>query len=812
MADFVAVIRRTVDGLTENVPERRAKVYEKARGAVRRQLENMKPQPTEDMINRQLAKLELAIEQVEEEHAEALPALDETPAAPVVEEPAAIAAEPERFSEPEPEPEPVSYEPEPVAYAPEPVPYAPEPVAHEPEPAVAEVPTYAAPVYETETPAAEVYTDPFGDVAQREETATDPVAYEEQAEDVHETQAVAAPLAEPEPVAEAPAERQDALWPEAEDSFPAREEPALPERLAPVYEAELLFERPTSGQDDPRLSLFPIAEPAPVEPADDDVFAHAFSEKKLPPKQVRVIEPDAFAPVEQASEWELPEWSDAKAAPRAAEPAETVSRAPIDVPVDDLLSGEYDVDPILATAAAVPPAAASADLVVDPGANAAEQPDWGWPLDPNVQQKEATTPDRGWDHIDELVAELPPARGVGSERLTARQATPASEEAAPAAVRTRSYRAEPRPARFTLRSLSIAAAAILLVGGGAYGYWIYREPVNGYIQTTLAGLMAPAPETTQPSTTETQTTNPATTPATTTETATGTEPAATTETEVAAVDPGITKFTQRLNADGTEIDAGPATVAGDGAVDEEGKSVSGQTETGQPVETALSNQATTPPVTPEETEAEVPATDPTTTPAVPTQVVPAGGQKMFLYEERLGQAAPTAIEGNAVWTLVEESPGGDAKPEPVIQAQISVPERGLTALMTIKRNADSSLPASHLIEIVFSLPPDFEGGSIDSVQRVAMKRTEQDRGDALIAVPAKITEDFHMIALNDFPEAVTNNVELLRSRAWIDIPLTYRNGRRALLTLEKGPEGTDAFTKAISAWSVLAPETPTAVQ
>ena len=38
MADFVAVIRRTVDGLSDNVPEMRAKVYEKARGAVRRQL------------------------------------------------------------------------------------------------------------------------------------------------------------------------------------------------------------------------------------------------------------------------------------------------------------------------------------------------------------------------------------------------------------------------------------------------------------------------------------------------------------------------------------------------------------------------------------------------------------------------------------------------------------------------------------------------------------------------------------------------------------------------------------------------------
>lgn len=173
---------------------------------------------------------------------------------------------------------------------------------------------------------------------------------------------------------------------------------------------------------------------------------------------------------------------------------------------------------------------------------------------------------------------------------------------------------------------------------------------------------------------------------------------------------------------------------------------------------------------------------------------------MFLYEERLGQSSPTAIPGTVAWSIKEESPGGDAKPEPAIQAQITVPDRGLTALMTIKRNADPSLPASHVIEFVFSLPESFEGGAIDGVQRVSMKRTEQDRGDPLIAVPAKITDDFHMIALNDFAEAVSNNTELLRSRSWIDIPITYRNGRRALLTLEKGQGGADAFNKALQAW------------
>ena len=103
MADFVAVIRRTVDGLSDNVPEMRAKVYEKARGAVRRQLESMKPRPSDEMIERQMVKLEAAINEVESDHAEALPALEDQPVDAVAEgvavEPADAAVETATVSE-----------------------------------------------------------------------------------------------------------------------------------------------------------------------------------------------------------------------------------------------------------------------------------------------------------------------------------------------------------------------------------------------------------------------------------------------------------------------------------------------------------------------------------------------------------------------------------------------------------------------------------------------------------------------------------------------------------------------------------------
>ena len=93
MADFVAVIRRAVDGLSDNNAEMRQKVYEKARGAVRRQLESMNPRPSDELVTRQLDKLEAAINSVEGDHAEALPAEDVSP------EPVEDAVQPEPAAE-----------------------------------------------------------------------------------------------------------------------------------------------------------------------------------------------------------------------------------------------------------------------------------------------------------------------------------------------------------------------------------------------------------------------------------------------------------------------------------------------------------------------------------------------------------------------------------------------------------------------------------------------------------------------------------------------------------------------------------------
>ena len=273
------------------------------------------------------------------------------------------------------------------------------------------------------------------------------------------------------------------------------------------------------------------------------------------------------------------------------------------------------------------------------------------------------------------------------------------------------------------------------------------------------------------------------------------EPAAAEEQRVAAAEPndagpvsdgvaaeGSDKFTQRLLPGGDEVDEGPA---GDEPSVGEGTSVASATTTPPGEERAPAAGA--------EGGDKQPAT------AGGEQQV-AVGQKAIYYEERTNVADGSAATGSAVWSLVQESPGGDLPPEPAIRAEISVPDRDVNMRLTIRRNGDPTLPASHIVEMIFLTPENFEGGGIDNVLRIAFKESEEKAGSPLLGIPAKIADGFFLIALSDVTEEARQNITVMRNQNWIDIPIVYRSGRRALVTFDKGIPGEKVFDEALKAW------------
>jgi hypothetical protein len=206
---------------------------------------------------------------------------------------------------------------------------------------------------------------------------------------------------------------------------------------------------------------------------------------------------------------------------------------------------------------------------------------------------------------------------------------------------------------------------------------------------------------------------------------------------------------------------------------------------------------------------------PTQKPKIPDRLDPSGlqqqpadspggqnaavAQRVVLYEEDPADPQGKRLVGSAIWRTETLAGAPGQPPEVAIRADVEIPERRLTMTWSLRRNVDKS-PASHTVEIMFKLPADFPSGGIANVPGILMKQTEQTRGVPLAGVAVKVTNGYFLIGLSGVDGDRERNLQLLKDRAWLDIPVVYGNSRRAILALEKGTPGERAFADAFKAW------------
>jgi hypothetical protein len=82
-----------------------------------------------------------------------------------------------------------------------------------------------------------------------------------------------------------------------------------------------------------------------------------------------------------------------------------------------------------------------------------------------------------------------------------------------------------------------------------------------------------------------------------------------------------------------------------------------------------------------------------------------------------------------------------------------------------------------------------------------MKQTEQTRGVPLAGLAVKVTTGFFLLGLSAVEADMARNMQLLKERLWFDIPIVYTDGKRAILAVEKGNPGQQAFNDAFSTWT-----------
>lgn len=194
---------------------------------------------------------------------------------------------------------------------------------------------------------------------------------------------------------------------------------------------------------------------------------------------------------------------------------------------------------------------------------------------------------------------------------------------------------------------------------------------------------------------------------------------------------------------------------------------------------------------------------PTPPPADTTPAVPVAQRSAILI------AAPTqdnpqnvqTYVGAVVWRSDSISRGPGQPPSHAVRADIDIPDAKFSAVMTIEKNTDSTLPASHTVTWRFQRGDESPVPEIAETDTLQMRDDSSPQVDPMAGARARITSNIFIIALASGEMLAKRNMDLLEKKGWFDLPLRTADNRLAKITVEKGGPGDRVIREALARWA-----------
>jgi hypothetical protein len=192
--------------------------------------------------------------------------------------------------------------------------------------------------------------------------------------------------------------------------------------------------------------------------------------------------------------------------------------------------------------------------------------------------------------------------------------------------------------------------------------------------------------------------------------------------------------------------------------------------------------------------------------AAPKTAPPPDAQRVMLYEEDPSDPNGKSYQGWAVWRA---EPGQSGNPaDAAIICQIAVPDRPMAVTLTIRRNLDRSLPASHTVDVKFDIPSNSPTQGVLDVAGIMMKPNEEASGQQLSGIRVKVSKDLFLVGLSAIESDTQQNMQILKDRPWLGVPFVYGSSNRAVLSIEKGETGSKIISDTLAQWGPTATPAP----
>jgi len=190
-----------------------------------------------------------------------------------------------------------------------------------------------------------------------------------------------------------------------------------------------------------------------------------------------------------------------------------------------------------------------------------------------------------------------------------------------------------------------------------------------------------------------------------------------------------------------------------------------------------------------------PATAPQNAPGAPT---PSAGRAAMLVASADNPQKPVVSLGSTVWSLLPPAPGQPATV--AVKADADIPDLKMHATMTLRKNTDPTLQATHTIDLKFSFADGAPITGFKDVGLPQMRKEDSTAAETLTSVKVKISDVYFLIALAKGDQDTARNLDLIQTRAWFDFPLLLNDNRIAKVVFQKSPEGEAMLAKAFDAW------------
>jgi hypothetical protein len=170
---------------------------------------------------------------------------------------------------------------------------------------------------------------------------------------------------------------------------------------------------------------------------------------------------------------------------------------------------------------------------------------------------------------------------------------------------------------------------------------------------------------------------------------------------------------------------------------------------------------------------------------------------------------PVVSLGSTTWSLIPPVP---SRPATVaVKAEADIPGLKMHATMTLMKNTDPTLQATHAIDLKLSFADGAPITGFKDVSLPQMRKEDSTAAEVLTSVKVKISDTYFLIALAKGDADTARNLHLMRTRAWFDFPLLLNDDPIAKVVFQKSPKGQAMLQKAFYAWNatVLEPPVPT---